>query len=104
MKGDVDRMQQILFNLVSNAIKFVPRRKGVIKIHSRTINKGKDNFLQISVYDNGPGISREEIKKLFKPFSKLETHKEHNPNGYGLGLSICKLICTGLGGDIWVDS
>jgi signal transduction histidine kinase len=58
------------------------------------------SFLQISVFDNGPGISPADKSKLFKPFSKLAAHSHLNPNGSGLGLSICKLICQSLGGDI----
>ena len=54
--------------------------------------------------DNGPGISSEDQRKLFKPFSKLKANKELNPNGNGLGLNICKLICKNLGGDIDVES
>ena len=61
-------------------------------------------MIKISVTDNGPGISLLDQSKLFKPFSKLEANAELNPNGIGLGLSICKVICNGLGGDIVVSS
>ena len=61
-------------------------------------------IIQLSVQDNGPGISAEDQTKLFKPFVKLEAHKHLNPNGNGLGLNICKLICQNLGGDIIVES
>ena len=94
----------MLFNLVTNAIKFVPRNQGVIKLSSSLTEKHLENYLKISVHDNGPGIALEDQSKLFKPFSKLEAHKKLNPNGNGLGLSICKLICNGLDGDIIVDS
>lgn len=94
----------MLFNLVTNAIKFVPRNQGIIKISSSLTEKQLENYLEISVHDNGPGIALEDQSKLFKPFSKLEAHKKLNPNGNGLGLSICKLICNGLDGDIIVDS
>ena len=62
------------------------------------------NFVQVSVIDNGPGISKHEQSKLFKPFSKLTTNSHLNPNGNGLGLNICKMICQSLGGDIEVTS
>jgi hypothetical protein len=60
--------------------------------------------LRISVTDNGPGISEEDQTKLFRPFSKLQTHRALNPNGSGLGLHICKLISQILDGDIEVKS
>ena len=52
------------------------------------------------MFDNGPGISENDIKKLFKPFSTLADNSKLNPNGNGLGLNICKMICKNLGGDI----
>jgi hypothetical protein len=61
-------------------------------------------MLQISVIDNGPGISQQDLQKLFKPFAKLDCHADINPKGTGLGLSICRLICRSLGGDIKVSS
>jgi signal transduction histidine kinase len=93
----------VLFNLISNAIKFVPQSNGVIKIESEIFEKNLNTYLKITVHDNGPGIAVEDQRKLFKPFSKIDAHKKLNPNGNGLGLSICKLICNGLGGDITVD-
>ena len=61
-------------------------------------------MLSIGVIDNGPGISKEDQLKLFKPFGTLEANADLNPNGIGLGLSICKMICCCLGGDITVSS
>ena len=58
----------------------------------------------LTVGDNGPGISEQELHKLFRPFSKLKEHTNLNPNGNGLGLSICKLLCKKLGGDVIVRS
>ena len=101
--GDVDRIQQVLLNLVSNAGKFLPKTHGIIKLESSLVEEGDQVHLQISVIDNGPGISEEFRPKLFQPFSKHEVHKKVNPNGNGLGLNICKLICRNLGGDIKFD-
>jgi DNA topoisomerase VI subunit B len=61
-------------------------------------------FLRVCVKDNGPGISQGDLQKLFKPFSKLSSTSQLNPNGSGLGLYNCKLICTSLGGDITIES
>ena len=93
----------MLLNLVSNARKFVPKRHGQIKFESTLKEANEQVYLQISVEDNGPGVKPEDIPKLFKPFSKLEDTKNLNPTGSGLGLSICKLICKSLGGDIELE-
>ena len=53
-------------------------------------------MMEVSVTDNGPGITAIDQKKLFKPFSKLSRNEELNPNGIGLGLNICKMICMNL--------
>ena len=101
--GDVDRIQQVLLNLVSNARKYVPKERGVIKFESCLIEENDQVYLQISVTDNGPGIKPGDETKLFKPFSKLADDGNLNPNGSGLGLNICKLICRNLGGDIKLE-
>lgn len=82
----------------------MPKVDGIIQIKSSISARDGKSFLQISVFDNGPGISPVDKSKLFKPFSKLAAHSHLNPNGSGLGLSICKLICQSLGGDISVHS
>jgi len=102
--GDSDRISQVLMNLLTNARKYVPLENGRITIESELKGSDDSQVLQISVLDNGPGIAPEELFKLFKPFSKLEANSDLNPNGIGLGLSICKLVCKNLGGDIIVTS
>ena len=93
---DYNRVNQIVSNLLTNAIKFT--KNGTIKI---TLDKKKlsDQFwLHISVTDTGCGISPSGINKIFEPF-----HQEDNEiksGGTGLGLSICKKLCLIMGGDI----
>lgn len=82
----------------------MPKVEGIIKIQVALRKEGSATFLQFDVIDNGPGISDDDQKRLFKPFSKLEAHQDLNPNGNGLGLHICNLICRNLGGDITVES
>ena len=89
---------------MSNARKFVSEVKGRIDIYAEIIRTEDKWQLRISVTDNGPGISEEDQTKLFRPFSKLQTHRALNPNGSGLGLHICKLISQTLDGDIEVKS
>jgi signal transduction histidine kinase len=98
----MDRIQQVLLNLLANARKFVRKNSGVISIETSYI-KEPVNFLQISVGNNGNPISREAEQQLFKPFSKLDDPQKPNKNGYGLGLSICKQICENLGGIIAIE-
>jgi two-component system, NarL family, sensor histidine kinase BarA len=104
MLGDADRIQQVLQNLLSNAIKFVPKGNGLIKVKAEIISSEETPFLLISVHDNGPGISEADISKLFQAFSRLEANQKLNMKGSGLGLHICKQICTSLGGNIKIDS
>ena len=61
-------------------------------------------LIYMSVRDTGYGISINDQKKLFKDFSTIKETANLNPNGVGLGLSICKKICKLLNGDIWVES
>lgn len=61
-------------------------------------------MLYVQVKDSGVGIPEEEIPKLFKDFATLQSNQHLNPNGVGLGLSICKKITNLLNGDITVES
>ena len=94
----------MLLNLTSNAAKFVSKTDGKIRISANLRNDGTNVQLVVIVADNGPGISEEDQQKLFKPFTKLKDTNKINPNGAGLGLNICKMICRNLGGDIEVSS
>jgi two-component system autoinducer 2 sensor kinase/phosphatase LuxQ len=87
-------------NLLTNANKFT--RSGVIKI----VCKYKVEYEQlfIIVVDEGIGIKEEDVKLLFKPFAKLKSGESFNPNGIGLGLSICKGILDKIGCEICVVS
>lgn len=103
VQSDKNRFKQVLMNLLTNANKFT--RHGLI-----TISCSFKAWLQpypllvIKVTDSGVGMSSGELKSLFKPFSKLESHAQLNPNGVGLGLSICQKILKELNGFIRVNS
>lgn len=96
--SDRRRVEQILINLLNNAVKF--SEHGNIRIHC-TI---EDENVMIQVIDNGIGIKREDIKNLFKPFQQIQTGISRQYEGTGLGLSICKRLVELLGGKIWVES
>jgi signal transduction histidine kinase len=123
MNADEQKIKQVLFNLLSNAMKFTPdgssvsvRARKVCKSqfaeHSEkesggelsTVNCGHTDFIEISVEDTGIGISPEEQKKLFQPFQQLESTLTKKYEGTGLGLSISKRIVELHGGRIWVES
>ena len=69
-----------------------------------TIEKQKYLQIKIIIEDNGIGIKKENINKLFMDYSKLDEHKKMNTNGTGLGLSICRNIIEKMGGDVNVES
>jgi len=95
---DKNRIQQLLFNLIDNAIKFT--QSGYIKIEYKAENKNGITFV---VSDSGLGISEINQPYIFDRFQK-SNNLELNYSGLGLGLSICKGIVKLLGGDIWMES
>jgi len=95
---DEQRLQQVLLNYQSNALKFTPRG-GFVHIKAvLTRREGLHGAIEIEVQDTGLGIKEEEQGKLFKMFGFLESSKGINTNGIGLGLHICKLIAEQFGG------
>ena len=91
---DVQRLQQVLINILVNATKFTPHGSIVLGLEQ------KDGFARFSVTDTGCGIPAEKRDKIFNRFEKLDEKAQ----GFGLGLSICELIVKRLGGRIWIDA
>ena len=102
--GDPVRLHQILMNLLSNSYKFTPR--GSVTVRAVVDNEGSDWVdVTCSVIDTGIGIPDEQKKKLFLPFSQIESSSSRSYGGTGLGLSICKaLIENVMHGRVWLDS
>ena len=96
---DPERILQVLSNLVSNALKFVPAHSGRIEICARRSN----GSLLFSVKDNGIGIPKDKQQNLFRKFYQVDTSLQ-GTGGSGLGLAICKGIVEAHGGRIWVES
>lgn len=96
---DKHMLLTVLRNLISNAIKFT-NSGGKVVINSKEMN----NFIEISVSDNGIGISETDIPRLFKLDQHVNTKGTNNESGTGLGLIICKEFIERCGGRIWVDS
>ena len=97
--GDAFKMDQVIGNLVTNAIKFSnPESK--IRVE---IRKNNENVV-LSVTDYGKGIQPDHLEKIFQPFTKLSKTGTSGEKGTGLGLSIVKRIVEGHGGEIWAES
>ncbi len=102
--GDELRLTQVLTNLLSNAIKFT--HKGIITLTIEPLKTLEEEkiTLSFSVEDSGIGMEKEQIKKLFKPFSQADSSTTRKYGGTGLGLVISKKIINAMGGDIEVES
>ena len=98
--GDKDRLEQVIINIVSNAIKYTPDNG---RIDIRAI-PGDDNDIRIQVRDNGIGIPKEDIPRLFERFYRVDKSRTAESGGTGLGLAIAKEIVEAHGGDIEVRS
>lgn len=99
VRGDPDRLQQVLSNLVSNAIKFSPGGGEILISASRT-----DGEVVISVQDQGLGVPAEARDRLFTKFYRIDSPDRREIRGTGLGLAICRQIIEAHGGRIWVES
>jgi PAS domain S-box-containing protein len=98
--ADRDKVTQVLMNLIGNAVKFTPQDGKVIV----AIEKNGNDYIQISIADNGPGIRPEEADKIFSKFYQVANVDKQKPQGSGLGLAISKALVEMHGGKIWVES
>ncbi|HTI85075.1 MAG TPA: ATP-binding protein [Alphaproteobacteria bacterium] len=100
--GDVDRIRQILVNLVGNALKFT--EKGQVEIRIMGGGAARPGWLRIEVTDTGIGIPADAQEQLFQRFSQADNSITRRFGGTGLGLAICKSLMTVMGGDIGLTS
>lgn len=100
IKGDRDRILQVLLNLVSNAVKFSPPGENVVL----KLGRGEFYPVRFSICDSGPGITAADLNKLFQRFRQLDQSDARGFGGTGLGLSISKALIEQHGGRIGVDS
>mgnify|MGYP002623386282 CR=1 FL=1 len=118
VSADTDRIEQVLTNLISNAIKFTPD-KGEINISSKLIDADdisvedcfksdvKDlsgEYVMVSVADQGIGIAKTDLEHVFDKFEQIENSLSREVGGSGLGLAIAKQLITAHKGAIWCDS
>lgn len=101
--GDPDRLKQVLFNLVGNAIKYT--ETGSITIRGWVGQRREDSILLVfEVADTGVGMTEEEQELIFQPFSQLDSSYAKKYKGTGLGLAISKRLSESMGGGIWCES
>ena len=93
-----DRMEQVLINLINNAIRFTEKGSITLKISKQ------DSEIVVSVTDTGIGIAKVNHDKIFNKFLQVGDIPVGKPKGTGLGLSICKQIIESYSGRIWVES
>jgi signal transduction histidine kinase len=102
--GDEMRFAQVVFKLMANAVKFTPEGGGITLRARRKETDGEEALLEISVEDNGIGISPENLEKIFIPFEQIEGGIARKFGGIGLGLVISKNIVEMMGGMFHVHS
>jgi PAS domain S-box-containing protein len=103
IQGDPNRLRQIVLNLVGNSIKFT--QEGEVHLHVElSKEKSTDPFLHFTVSDTGIGISPEQQKTIFEPFTQADSSTTRKYGGTGLGLSISTHLVRMMGGKMWVES
>ena len=102
LKGDDVRLKQVLFNILSNAVKYTKEGYFKLKVNGERVNKRLK--LLFEVEDTGIGIKEEDFPKMFEAFARFDLHTNRSIMGTGLGLAITKRLIQVMNGDISVDS
>ena len=99
VQGDEVHLSNVLYNLVDNAIKYSPE-----KVHLKVSTSDERGGIRISVADEGLGLSRDQIHRIFDKFYRVPTGNLHNVKGFGLGLSYVKKMSDAHVGTVQVTS
>ncbi len=103
LRGDALRLEQVLMNLISNAVKFTD--EGEIEVQVKTKHETANQvIMEFSVRDTGIGMTEEDTTSLFHAFTQADTSTTRRFGGTGLGLSICQKLVEMMDGGIWVES
>jgi signal transduction histidine kinase/DNA-binding response OmpR family regulator/HPt (histidine-containing phosphotransfer) domain-containing protein len=108
--GDINRLRQILVNLLCNAVKFTQSGEVTLAVRARKLDVELDEQaseryeILLAVQDTGIGIPTESLNRLFQPFSQVDASRDRDYGGTGLGLVISQRLCQMMGGRIWVDT
>jgi PAS domain S-box-containing protein len=103
LRGDSNRLRQIVVNLVGNAIKFTHKGEVALKVETGGSRNGRYR-LHFIVSDTGVGIPQEKLESVFESFSQADTSTTREYGGTGLGLTICRRLVGLMNGRIWVES
>lgn len=103
VRGDGNRVRQMLLNLVGNAVKFTPHGEIMVRVAVERSDSGTE-LLRVAVTDTGIGIDPDRLAQLFEPFSQADGTTTRRYGGTGLGLSITRQLAELMGGEIGVSS
>ncbi|MGB3211991.1 MAG: HAMP domain-containing sensor histidine kinase [Desulforhopalus sp.] len=99
VKVDTERIQQVLRNIIGNAIKFT-EKNGTIRLEAHV----KKKVVEVAVHDNGPGIPKEDLERIFMKFQQVISTKGTSIKGTGIGLATVKQVILAHGGKVWATS
>ena len=95
--ADADQMRRVINNIVSNSVKYIDKKSGIINIRIKDVG----DFIQIEIEDNGKGIAAKDLPNIFDRFYRTDSSRNSSQGGSGIGLSIVKKIIEDHGGRIW---
>lgn len=98
--ADPEQLMRVVNNIVSNAVKYMDKEKGMIFIRIRDVG----DFIQVEIEDNGKGIALKDLPYIFDRFYRTDSSRNSSTGGSGIGLSIVKKIIEDHGGKIWATS
>ena len=102
VRADVEKTQQILLNLLGNAVKFTPADGSVTLRAGPAADDG--DAVHLEVHDSGIGIPPEQLEAVFQPFVQVDAGRTRTAQGSGLGLAISRDLARGMGGELWAES
>lgn len=98
--ADGEQIRRVIHNIISNAIKYMDKPKGIIQIRIKDVG----DFIQIEIEDNGKGIGPKDLPYIFDRFYRTDVSRNSSKGGSGIGLSIVKKILGDHGGKVWATS
>ena len=98
--ADGEQIRRVIHNIISNAIKYMDKPKGIIQIRIKDVG----DFIQIEIEDNGKGIGPKDLPYIFDRFYRTDVSRKSSKGGSGIGLSIVKKILEDHGGKVWATS
>lgn len=98
--ADGEQIRRVIHNIISNAIKYMDKPKGIIQIRIKDVG----DFIQVEIEDNGKGIAAKDLPSIFERFYRTDVSRNSSKGGSGIGLSIVKKILEDHGGKVWATS